>query len=358
MKKFLAVIMAMMLCLSMIGVAAADEAVVSWYTFGDVYLTSVRTALEEAMTAQGLSFQMKDSNANQQTQTDDINTALVTGANAIVINMVESGAIGTAETLMNTVAGYGVPAVFFNRAVSTDDVEAGNLFKSYEKSAFIGTKFDEAGKMQGDMIGEYVLANYDAMDLNKDGVISYVMFKGDEANQEAILRTKYGVENADAVLTAAGKPALAYYDANATTKYHVDMNGTWSNTASFEYMSTILAQYNAANGNMIELVICNNDDMALGAVNALTNIGYNTGVAGDPVIPVFGVDATDAAKELIAAGRMVGTIKQDAVGMADAVAVITANLVAGRDKFEGLNENYGIVDGWMVTIPYAKYTGE
>ena len=358
MKKFLAVIMAMMLCLSMVGFAAADEAVVSWYTFGDVYLTSVRTALEAALTAQGLSFQMKDSNANQQTQTDDINTALVTGANAIVINMVESGTIGTAETLMNTVAAYGVPAVFFNRAVSTDDAEAAALFATYEKSAFIGTKFDEAGKMQGDMIGEYVLANFDAMDLNKDGVISYVMFKGDEANQEAILRTKYGVENADAVLTAAGKPALAYYDANATTKYHVDMNGTWSNTASFEYMSTILAQYNAANGNMIELVICNNDDMALGAVNALTNIGYNTGVAGDPVIPVFGVDATDAAKELIAAGRMVGTIKQDAEGMADAVAVITANLVAGRDKFEGLNENYGIVDGWMVTIPYAKYTGE
>jgi len=359
MKKFLALALALALCLTMVcGVASAESAFVSWYTFGDVYLTSVRTALNAALTAQGLDVTDKDSNANQQTQTDDINTALVTGANAIVINMVESGAIGTAETLMNTVAQYGVPAVFFNRAVSTDDAEAANLFKSYEKSAFIGTKFDEAGKMQGDMIGEYVLANYDAIDLNGDGVISYVMFKGDEANQEAILRTQYGVENADAKLTAAGKPQLAYYDANATTKYHVDMNGTWSNTASFEYMSTILAQYNVANGNMIELVICNNDDMALGAVNALTNIGYNTGVEGDPVIPVFGVDATDAAKELIAAGRMTGTIKQDAEGMADAVAVITANLVAGRDKFEGLNPAYGQVDGWMVTIPYAMYTGE
>ena len=359
MKKFLALALALALCLTMVcGVASAESAFVSWYTFGDVYLTSVRTALNAALTAQGLDVTDKDSNANQQTQTDDINTALVTGANAIVINMVESGAIGTAETLMNTVSAYGVPAVFFNRAVSTDDAEAANLFKSYEKSAFIGTKFDEAGKMQGDMIGEYVLANYDAIDLNGDGVISYVMFKGDEANQEAILRTQYGVENADAKLTAAGKPQLAYYDANATTKYHVDMNGTWSNTASFEYMSTILAQYNVANGNMIELVICNNDDMALGAVNALTNIGYNTGVEGDPVIPVFGVDATDAAKELIAAGRMTGTIKQDAEGMADAVAVITANLVAGRDKFEGLNPAYGQVDGWMVTIPYAMYTGE
>lgn len=359
MKKLIALALTLAMCLTMVcGIASAEEAVVSWYTFGDVYLTSVRTALDAAFAEKGINVTDKDSNANQQTQTDDINTALVTGANAIVINLVESGAIGTAENLMNTVAAQGVPAVFFNRAVSTDDAEAQALFGSYDKSVFIGTKFEEAGMMQGTMIGEYVLANYEAMDLNGDGVISYVMFKGDEANQEAILRTKYGVENADAVLTAAGKPALQYYDANATTKYLVDMNGTWSNTASFEYMSTILAQYNEANGNMVELVICNNDDMALGAINALTNVGYNTGVEGDKVIPVFGVDATDAAKELIAAGRMVGTIKQDAVGMADAVATITANLIAGKDKFEGLNEHYNVIDGWMVTIPYAVYTGE
>ena len=142
MKKFLAIALALSLCLTMS--LAAAETVVSWYTFGDVYLTSVRTAMEEAMTAQGMTFQMKDSNANQQTQTDDINTALVTGADAIVINMVESGAIGTAETLMNAVRAYDKPAVFFNRAVSTDDAEAAALFLGYEKSAFIGTKFDEA----------------------------------------------------------------------------------------------------------------------------------------------------------------------------------------------------------------------
>ena len=232
-------------------------------------------------------------------------------------------------------------------------------FKSYEKSAFVGTDFRQAGMMQGDMIGEYVLENYDAIDLNGDGVISYVMFKGDEANQEAIYRTQYAVENADAILTAAGKPALSFYDESNTNKYLVDLNGTWSNTASFDYMQTILAQYNEANGNMVELVICNNDDMALGAVNALQNAGYNLpGGENCTVIPVFGVDATDAAKELIANKQMTGSIKQDAEGMADAVATITANMIEGKDKFEGLNENYEVVDGWTVNIPYSIYTGE
>ena len=275
MKKFVSKVLAGALGLSMLcGVAAAEgETYVSWYTFGDVYLSSVRTALDAAMEAKGLTVVDKDSNANQQTQTDDINTALVTGANAVVVNLVESGAIGTAETLMNAIKEKDVPAVFFNRAVSTDNAEAAELFKGYEKSAFIGTDFTQAGIMQGKMVGQYVLDHYDELDLNKDGKISYVMFKGDEANQEAIARTKYGVECADEVLTAAGKPALEFYDAGNANKYLVDLNGTWSNTASFDYMQTILAQYNEANGNMVELVICNNDDMALGAINvALTGV--------------------------------------------------------------------------------------
>lgn len=357
MKKLLALALALSMLLSIAAVASADgSALVSWYTFGDVYLTSVRTALDDAFAAKNIKVTDKDSNAVQTTQTDDINTAVLIGTDALVINLVESGSISVAQSLLDVAKNNNLPAVFFNRAVSTDNEAAGQMFLGYEKSAFIGTKFEEAGQMQGTMIGEYVLAHYDEIDLNKDGIISYVMFKGDEANQEAILRTKYGVEFADAVLTAAGKPALKFYDDNNANKYLVDLNGTWSNTASYEYMGNILAAYNEANGNMVELIIANNDDMAIGAINYLKTVGYNDGKG--KVIPVFGVDATDAAKEAINAGEMTGTIKQDAVGMADAVATITANLIEGKDKFEGLNENYRVVDGWFVQIPYAPYTGE
>ncbi len=358
MKKLLSLIMAAAMLLSVFAVASAEDgALVSWYTFGDVYLTSVRTALDEAFAAKGIAVNDRDSNGVQQTQTDDINTAVLTGTNALVINLVDSGAIGTAQSLLDVAKGANLPVVFFNRAVSKDDAEAKAMFEGYEKSAFVGTNFEEAGKMQGDMIGAYVLENYDALDLNKDGVISYVMFKGDEANQEAIARTKFGVENADAILTAAGKAALKFYDEKNENKYLVDTNGTWSSVASNDYMQTILAQYNEANGNMIELVIANNDDMAIGAINALQNVGYNT-EGGEKKIPVFGVDAVEIAKEAIQKGTMTGTIKQDAVGMADAVATITANLIAGKDKFEGLNESYKVVDNWFVQIPYAMYTGE
>ena len=55
--------------------------------------------------------------------------------------------------------------------------------------------------MQGEMIGDYLLENYDAVDLNGDGTISYVMFKGQEGNAEAEYRTQFAVEDANAILT-------------------------------------------------------------------------------------------------------------------------------------------------------------
>ncbi len=66
------------------------------------------------------------------------------------------------------------------------------------------------------------------------------------------------------------------------------------------YMTTNLSQYNEGSKNMIELVICNNDGMAEGAVSALNDKGYNLGTGKDckTMILVFGVDATDAAKQL------------------------------------------------------------
>ena len=330
---------------------------VFYYTYSDTYISSVRTALDAQLDALGVTYQDFDSNGNQTTQNEAIQTAIADGYNLLIVNMVTSGSSDTAKGIME-LAGD-VPVIFFNRAVDEDGVEASaSVLNAYENIAFVGTDAPEAGHLQGKMVGEYVLEHYDELDLNGDGKISYAMFKGDEANVEAIYRTQYGVEDANAVLTAAGKPELVYFDANNTSGYQVDLNGQWSAAAALDYMNTNLSQYNEGNNNMIELIICNNDNMAEGAISALETAGYNTGAEGSKTIPVFGVDATDAAKELIAAGKMTGTVKQDAEGMADAVATITANLIEGKDKFEGLNENYEVVDGWTVNIPYSVYTGE
>ena len=106
---------------------------------------------------------------------------------------------------------------------------------------------------------------------------------------------------------------------------------------------------------MVELVIANNDEMALGAVSALQTAGYNKD--GAKVIPVFGVDATDAAKDAISKGSMIGTIKQDADGMATVITTITQNFLNGKTTFDGVNAA-DVVGTWRVNIPYATYTGK
>lgn len=332
------------------------EVAVFWYTFNDTYLSSVRAAMNAALEAAGITYTDYDANGSQTTQTDAVDTAISKGASLLVVNLVDSSSADAAQAIADKAKAANVPLVFFNRSIAADDAGAEAIISGHGNAAYVGTDYEEAGKMQGDMIGDYLVENFDKVDLNGDGKISYIMFKGDEANAEAIARTKYGQENADAKLEAAGKPALEFYDPANSNKYLVDQNGAWSSAAATDYLQTALAQYSDANDNMIELVIANNDEMALGAISALQAVGYNN-EGGEKSVPVFGVDATDSAKEQIGKGTMTGTIKQDAEGMANAIVSIVQNMQGGKDKFDGIDAN-NVVGTWRVNIPYAVYTGE
>ena len=340
------------------GDVSGANVAVFYYTYSDTYIASVRTALDAALDAAGISYQDYDSNNNQTTQNEQIDTAIAQGANVLVVNIVTSGSVDASQAIVDKASAAGVPVIFFNRAVEGDE-EAGKVLGSYDKCAFVGTDAPEAGHMQGKMIGDYLVANYDAVDLNGDGVIQYAMFMGQLGNAEAIARTQFGVEDANAVLTAAGKPELEYFDASNSDKYQVDQDGAWSATAANAYMVTNLSQYNEANGNMIELVICNNDGMAEGAITALNDAGYNLGTEDCVTIPVFGVDATAAAVQLIADGKMTGTIKQDAEGMANGIAHLVGNAAAGKEVMAD-TDSYVIDENVSnkIYIPYATYTGE
>lgn len=331
---------------------------VFYYTYADTYIASVRTALDKKLDDMGVKYQDYDGNNNQTTQNEQIDTAIQTGANLLIVNIVTSGSNDASTQIIDKAKAADVPVIFFNRAVEDEKSEEGTILGSYEKCAFVGTDAPEAGHMQGEMIGDYVVENFDTVDLNGDGKISYAMFMGQLGNAEAIYRTQFAVEDANKKLEEAGKPALEFFDPANTDKYQVDQDGAWSATAANNYMTTNLSQYNEGNNNMIELIICNNDGMAEGAVAALNDKGYNT---GDPAktIPVFGVDATDAAKKLIADGKMVGTIKQDAEGMAACIAQLTQNTADGKELVDGVEKDMiSEKVANKIFIPYEIYTGE
>ena len=167
---------------------AEGEVSVFYYTYADTYISSVRTALDAQLTAAGVNYQDYDSNGSQTTQTEAIQTAISKGSSLLVVNLVDSGSEDAATNIINMAKEKNIPVLFFNRAVSTADDGGESVISSYDKCAFIGTDYEMAGHMQGQMIGDYLVANYDKLDLNGDGKISYVMFKGDEANAEAIAR--------------------------------------------------------------------------------------------------------------------------------------------------------------------------
>ena len=354
MKKLLATVLALAFMLGLTACGGGNsssggEVSVFYYNYSDTYISSVRSAMDKLLKEAGLKYQNYDANGNQTTQTEQVTTALAKGSKLLVVNVVDTGSNDAAQNIIDQAKAKDIPVIFFNRSVAEEVVS------SYDKCVFVGTDYEMAGHMQGQMIGEYLVENYNAVDLNGDGKISYVMFKGQEGNMEAIARTQFGVEDADKALVEAGKPNLEFYDASNSKKYLVDQNGQWSSAAATDYMNTILSQYSEANNNMVELVIANNDEMALGAVSALQTAGYNKD--GAKVIPVFGVDATDAARDAISKGAMIGTIKQDAEGMASTITTIGQNFLGEKDTFEGI-ESDNVVGTWRVNIPYGVYTGE
>ena len=365
MKKILAIVLALVMILGLAACGSAPAAEgetkvsVFWYDEGDVYLSTVRAELNKALDTAGVKYDNQYAGKDQAKQLEQIKTAIAGGTNLLVVNVVTSGDPDVAQSIID--AAGKIPVVFFNRAIGNEGSDVTAL-QANATACFIGTDAPEAGHMQGKMVGDYVLEHFDELDLNADGKISYALMKGEEGNAEAIARTQFGVEDADKVLTAAGKSALEYFDAQASQKWQTDLEGAWSAKAAKDYMDTNLVSFNESNGNMIELVICNNDGMAEGVVASLQQAGYNK--EGAHTVPVFGVDATDAAKALIAEGSMIGTVKQDNVGMAAAICETVKGIAAGKtpvDALAGLNDDRFTLAPECNTklyVAYAPYMGE
>ena len=325
----------------------SEDVSVLYYTYSDTYISSVRGEMDALLRRSGLSYHNYDANGNQTTQTEQVDTAITKGTKLLMVNVVDTGSDDAARAIVEKAKGANIPLIFFNRSVSDE------IIKSYDKCVFVGTDYEEAGHMQGELIGSYLKDNFEKHDINGDGKISYVLFKGQQGNAEAEARTKYAVIDANAILTAAGLSPLSFYDSSNKNGYLLDQDGTWSNAAANNYMKTILSGYSESGGNMVELVIANNDEMALGALSALEEAGYNK--SGARYIPIFGIDATDAAQAKIKSGAMTGTVRQDGAKMAETMVKIASNFLAGNEALAGIDEEMK-VGQTRINIPYSIYT--
>ncbi len=321
------------------------------YKYDDSYISTVRTALEKEFKNYDSEVEVTFYNGenNQQTQSTQIDTALTRGADLVLINAVDFQASG--EALAKKAADRGVPVVFFNREVTDKALSVA------ENICFVGTNPDEPGYMMGQMVADLLSTNdaFRKYDKNGDGKIQYAMFRAEVGNAEADGRTRYSVEEANRLLAANTALTVANKTGGVLTRVGSDQLANWDSATANNMMSSLFR----AEGGVpnIELVLCNNDDMALGVISALEAKGYNTAGSrtnqSKPYIPVFGVDALSTALDAISSGKMEGTVKQDGEAMAKAIVTISMNIKNGKAPLEGTE--YKFDEGTKkLRIPYSS----
>lgn len=341
MKKIILSISILVLGLVLVSCTKSDEFVVDVfiYEYSDTYIGGVRSELEKQLKGvDNLKYQFHDAASSQETQNTQIDAAITKGSNLLVVNVVETE---SANVVIEKAKDAKLPVLFFNREITDAAV---NSYKG--QTAFIGTDPDEAGYMQGSLAFDILSKDYAKSDRNSDGKIGYVMLRADLDNPEANGRTRYSVEEANRLLTEAGKPAL--------DKLAEDQMASWDTAKAKTLFEAVISD--SAVLDKIDIVFANNDDMALGVIQALKEKGYN-GTDKTKYIPVLGVDATATAVDAINRGEMAGSIKQDGVAMATAVREFIQNIQNGQKFNEGLSYEFE-TGADKVRIPYAKYTKE
>ncbi|SBW01264.1 D-galactose-binding periplasmic protein [uncultured delta proteobacterium] len=298
------------------------------YRQDDTYIGLVTKAIREAL-ANDAEVEILYAEDDQLVQNEQIVALIKKNVSGFALNIADPQAAATA---VDTIKKAGVPVVFFNREPDLSSI------KSYGKARFVGTNTFDAGIMQGDIVKE-LWDRHPEYDKNRDGKCQYIMIQANLDNPEAVARTEYSVKQARAngiAMQQLGETLLC----------------NWDEKLAYETMRLVFPMYE----NRVELILANNDTMALGAVKALNEHGYNR-EGGGPAqfIPVVGVDAVPQAVAAIKKGVMSATVVQDSTAMGKTVAAMIRNAVNGKNFLEGVPYPWD-ESGIAVRIPYSRYS--
>ncbi len=289
------------------------------YQFSDNFMTLFRTELENYLVSQGFSadnITIVDGANDQATQTGQIDNFITDKVDVLIINPVNSS---SAETITDKVVEAGIPLVYINR--EPDEAEQKRWADNDWNVTYVGCDARQSGTFQGEMIVDLGL---EAVDFNGNGKVDYIMVEGDPENVDAQYRTEFSVK--------------ALTDAGWEVECLSDQVGNWQQDQAQQIVANALGQY----GNDVEVVFCNNDAMALGALQAIQSAGRTVGTD----IYLVGVDALSEALEDVLAGTMTGTVFNDHFSQSHSAADAAINYIKGAG-----NEHY-------IGCDYVKVTAE
>ncbi|MCQ4743682.1 galactose ABC transporter substrate-binding protein [Blautia producta] len=332
MKKILAA--GVIFCMSTLLLCACGEqqqsasdkihAGVICYNQSDTFLEQLITRFKEQLNELGgqefkTTVTLRDAAGSQRTQNDQVKELIDAGCNVLCVNLVDRA---DPSEIIDLARDNDVPIIFFNREPVAEDL------MQWDKLYYVGAEAKQSGVMQGELAADVIQAN-SQIDRNKDGKIQYVVLEGEPGHQDAIIRT----ENAVDTLKNKGieLEKLSYGIAN------------WNRAQAQNRMLLLISQYQSK----IELVLANNDDMALGAIDAYKKLNYS-----ESALPVFfGVDGTDVGLQAILDSEMSGTVYNDKEGQEEAMAKLAVALVSGRGM-----ENIKFEKEKYIYLPYSKVT--
>ena len=295
------------------------------YTQDDTFISTVVQNMErlarevESRKELKINLSIADGRSNQTTQLEQVDQLLGRGCDVLCVNIVDRTA---AAVIIDKAQEAKVPLIFFNRQPVEEDIQR------WDQVYYVGARAEQSGTLQGEIVLDAWNSRREELDRNGDGVLQYVMLEGEPGHQDALLRTEYAVK--------------ALTDAGVVVEKLAGDTANWNRGQAAARMKGWLAEL----GEEIEVVLSNNDDMALGAIDACREARLER-------LPlIVGVDATTPALEAVAAGTLAGTVLNDAKGISGAMMELVLALTAGEDPGKAV----GLEDGHYIWLPYCRVT--
>ena len=295
---------------------------ISIYKFDDNFMTLYRTELERYLTEE-LGFKkenitIQDGKGDQAEQTNQIQNFIASGVDVMILNLVQAS---SAPQVTDMCKDAGIPVVYINREPDTAEEE--RWASDSISATYVGADARQSGTYQG----EEIVETANKGDINGDGKVSYIMVQGDPENVDAQYRTEFSVK--------------ALTDAGLEVEELLLQRGDWDQAKGQQIVQDALTQF----GDKIEVVFCNNDAMALGALQAIDAAGRKV----NEDIYLVGVDALTEAVQDITEGKMTGTVFNDYMGQARTAADMAVKFLNGETV-----DPVNMVDYVKVTPDNAK----